>query len=109
MEHHLLLRVLECCLIFKAEVVEMQRRRHSIEMKKVVVGMEVGGTQRKPEGTIGNGTTVKIMAKEETGGGVIMIILRGEVASVTVLPNGEATGQMMTLQGQEDAISHGVW
>jgi len=61
-------------------VVEIQRRRHSIEMKRVVVGMEVVGTQMKVEGTIGNGTIVKIMVKERTDGGVIMIIFRGEVA-----------------------------
>lgn len=61
-------------------MVEIQRRRHSIEMKKVVVGMEVVGTQMKVEDTVGNGTVVKIMEKEQTDGGVIMIIFRGEVA-----------------------------
>jgi hypothetical protein len=95
-------------IIIKAVVVEIQRRRHSIEMKKVVIGMEVVRTQMKVEGTIGNGTVVKIVGKEETDGGVIMIILRGEVAWVTVLPNGKAARQMMTMQGQEEAISHGV-
>jgi len=90
-------------------VVEIQRRRHSIEMKKVVAGMEVVGTQTKVEDTVGNGTVVKIMVKEQTDCGVIMIILRGEVAWVTVLPNGEATEQAMTSQSQKGAISHGVW
>jgi len=64
----------------QAEVVEIQRRGHSIEMKKVVVGMEEVGTQMKVEGTVGNGTIVKIMVKEQTDGGVITIIFRGEVA-----------------------------
>lgn len=49
-------------------------------MKKVVVGMEAVGTQMKVVDTVGNGTVVKIMVKEQTDGGVIMIIFRGEVA-----------------------------
>jgi hypothetical protein len=78
-------------------------------MKKWVVGMEVVGTQMKVEGTEGNGTIVKILVKEETDGGMIMITFRGKVTQVIVLANGEATEQAMTTRGQEETINHGVW
>jgi hypothetical protein len=75
---------------------------------KVVVGMEVVGTQMKLDNE-GNGTIVKILVKEEADGGMIMIIFRGKVVQVIVLANGEATEQAMTTHSQEETISHGVW
>lgn len=78
-------------------------------MKSVAIGVEVVvGTLIKLEDGVGNGMRMKMMIVEETNGGMMVMILRGEVVLVTVPTSGGETGQIMTMQDQEEDISHGV-
>lgn len=102
------LRVMDVIIILKEIIVEISRSL-GIKMKMVVIRIEVVvGRWTKVEGRIGSGIMTEMMAVEEADGGIIMMVLRGEVALVTVLAIGGARGQMRTTQGQEEDISHGV-
>lgn len=104
----MLLRVMGVIIILKEIIVEISRSL-GIKMKMVVIGIEVVvGRWTKVEGRIGSGIMAKMMVLEETDGRIIMMVLRGEVALVTVPASGGARGQMRTTQGQEEDISRGV-
>lgn len=104
----MLLRVMDVSIILKEIIVEISRSL-GIVMKMIVIGIEVVvGRWMKVVGRIGSGIMAKMMVLEETDGRIIMMILRGEVALVTVPASGGARGQMRTTQSQEEDISHGV-
>jgi hypothetical protein len=104
----MLLRVLDVFIILKEIVVEISRSL-GIKKKMVLIGIEVVvGRWTKVEGRIGSGIMTKMMVLEETDGRIIMMVLRGEVALVTVPVSGGARGQMRTTHGQEEDISRGV-
>jgi hypothetical protein len=97
-----------CHIILKEIIVEISRSL-GIKMKMVVIGVEVGvGKQTKVEDSVGSGIMAKMMVVEETDGRIIMMILRGEVALVTVPASGGARGWMRTTQSQEEDIRRGV-
>jgi hypothetical protein len=99
---------MEChIIIFKAIKVEISRSL-GIKMKMVAIRVEVVvGTQMKVN-DVGSGLLMKMTVVEGTNGGMMVMILRGEVVLVTFPTSGGETGQMMTMQGQEEDISHGV-
>lgn len=104
----MLLRLMDVIIILKEIIVEISRSL-GIVMKMIVIGIEVVvGRWMKVEDRIGSGKMAKMMVLEETDGRIIMMILRGEMALVTVPASGGARGQMRTTQGQEEDISHGV-
>jgi hypothetical protein len=94
--------------VLKEIIVEISRSL-GIKMKMVVIGIEVVvGRWTKVEGSIRSGIMAKMMVLEETDGKIIMMVVRGEVALVTVPARGGARGQMRTAHGQEENVSHGV-
>lgn len=104
--YHLLLRVIEYHIIVKAIKMEISRSL-GIKMRAVVIRVEVVvGTQMKVEDDVGSGMIMKVMVIQGTDGGV-MVILGGERLVTVPAPGGE-TEQMVTMQGQEENVSHGV-
>lgn len=104
----MLLMVMDVVIILKEIIVEISRSL-GIKMKMVIIGIRVVvGRWMKVEGRIGSGIMAKVIVLEETDGRIIMMVLRGEVAQVTVPASGGARGKMRTTQGQEEDVSHGV-